>query len=144
MSANRGKEAEKKIKDFLEKLKSTTSLVYHRLPDTHSGSRVPTLADFLVGIGGEAALLEVKEVNHGYRLPYGNFEVENVSRMKMWRLAGFKTLVAVYFKPLKQWRMVSSDYFERRPLCSADGKPIGSWDMRDVQLSSVEYLRYCL
>lgn len=143
-AANRGKDAEKKIKECLEKLKSTTDLVYHRLPDTHAGSRTPTLSDFLVAVNAEASLLEVKEVEHEYRLPYGNFEVENVSRMKMWRLAGIKTPVAVYFKPLKLWRMTTSDYFEKRPLVSPTGKPVGSWDMRDLQVCNIEALRYHL
>lgn len=143
-AANRGKDAEKKIKAWLEAKKATTNLAYHRLPDTHAGSRVATLSDFLVAVDGKTSLLEVKEVDHEYRLPYGNFEVENVSRLKMWRLAGVSTPVAVYFKPIKKWRFTWSDYFENRPLVTVTGRPMGSWNMSGLDLHPIDELNHWL
>ena len=140
MSANRGKLAEGKAKAFLQTMSEQTSLVYHRLPDAHAGSMVSTLCDFIVHYAG-LTLLEVKEVNHEYRLPYGNFKQENASRMRLWEYSGAETLIAIYFKPLKKWRMTKLERFEPRSLCTPTGKPQGSWDLRDLELVDINHMK---
>ena len=93
-AANRGKYAEGKVKAELKKLE-TANCAHHRFPDAHSGSFVTAPADFLILQSGRLRLLEVKQVEHGERLPYGNFSPEQVNRMHMWHHAGADTWVLV-------------------------------------------------
>ena len=102
-AANRGKYAEGKVKAELKKLEAA-NCTHHRFPDAHSGSFVTAPADFLILQNGRLRLLEVKQVEHGERLPYGNFSLEQVNRMHMWNLAGADTWVLVYHVPHKAWR----------------------------------------
>ena len=79
-AANRGKYAEGKVKAELKKLEAA-NCTHHRFPDAHSGSFITAPADFLILQNGRLRLLEVKQVEHGERLPYGNFSSEQVNRM---------------------------------------------------------------
>ena len=89
-AANRGKYAEGKVKAELRKLEAA-NCTHHRFPDAHSGSFITAPADFLILQNGRLRLLEVKQVEHGERLPYGNFSSEQVNRMCMWHHAGADT-----------------------------------------------------
>lgn len=106
-AANRGKYAEGKVKAELKKLE-TANCTHHRFPDAHSGSFVTAPADFLILQNGRLRLL-VKQVEHGERLPYGNFSPEQVNRMHMWRHAGADTWVLVYHVPHKAWRLIPAE-----------------------------------
>ena len=131
----RGKWAEGKVRDALSARAQQSGFNFMRLPDARAGSFVPTTADFLVGNKGQAWMLEVKEVGHEFRLPRHNYPTEQRSRVRMWEMAGFRSLVVVAFMPLKDstyrsdramWRSALLRYF--------NGDDTASWDMRDLPL----------
>ena len=132
-AGNRGKYAEGKVKAELKKLEAA-NCASHRFPDLHSGSRAPAPADFLVLQNGKLRLLEVKQVEHPERLPYGNFSPEQVNRMRMWGAAGAATWVLVYHVPHKAWRLIPAAWFLNRPLRTENDKPIGSWVLSEFPL----------
>ena len=132
-AANRGKYAEGKVKAELKKLEAA-NCTHHRFPDAHSGSFITAPADFLILQNGRLRLLEVKQVEHGERLAYGNFSPEQVNRMFMWKLAGADTWVLVYHVPHKAWRLIPADWFRSRPLKTATDKPLGSWVLTEFPL----------
>lgn len=133
-AANRGKWAEGRVRAYLKTLE-LANCAFHRFPDAHAGSLATTPADFLVCRQGKLTLLEVKEVQHDFRLPYKNFALDQMARMRMWKAAGAQALVAVCFMPTQTWRILDVEYFVQR-----DG---ASWDMRDtltVPLNTLETL----
>ena len=132
-AANRGKYAEGKVKAELKRLEAA-NCTHHRFPDAHSGSFITAPADFLILQNGRLRLLEVKQVEHGERLPYGNFSPEQVNRMCMWHHAGADTWVLVYHVPHKAWRLIPADWFRSRPLKTATDKSIGSWVLTEFPL----------
>ena len=135
-ASNRGKYAEGKVKVELKKLEAA-NCAHHRFPDLHSGSRAPAPADFLILQNGRLRLLEVKQVEHGERLPYGNFSPEQVNRMFMWKLAGADIWVLVYHVPHKAWRLIPADWFRNRPVKTLTDKPIGSWVLTEFPLMTL-------
>ena len=136
-AANRGKYAEGKVKAELRKLEAA-NCTHHRFPDAHSGSFVTAPADFLILQNGRLRLLEVKQVEHGERLAYGNFNAEQVNRMHMWNLAGADTWVLVYHVPHKAWRLIPADWFRNRPLKTVTDKSIGSWVLTEFPLLTLQ------
>lgn len=139
----RGKFAEGKVRDHLKSLCALQGFNFMRLPDARSGSFTPTTADFLVGnrgpYGSTAWTLEVKEVEHAFRLPRKNYPQDQRSRVRAWELAGFHSLVVVAFLPLKgkayrvdtpMWRAASLSYFT--------GDDTSSWDMQDLPLVTLK------
>lgn len=121
---DRGKWEEGKVKAMLELYSNYSSFTFMRLPDARAGSRVPTLSDFQTMHKGQFALLEVKAVEHDYRLPHKNFDENKVARMRTWQMSGADAHVLVHFKTLKVWRYSPLDFFVTR-----QG---GSWDMRGI------------
>jgi hypothetical protein len=78
-------------------------------------------------------LIEVKSVEHTHLLPYKNFTVDQVGRMRVRAMAGSETLILVAFRPEgydPYWRTAPLEYFENR-----DPKR-GSWDMSDIDAYS--------
>lgn len=142
-TGDRGKRAEGKVRAHLEAFAQQSSFAFHRMPDARAGSYQPTLADFLCKSPSGMWLLEVKEVDHLYRLPEKNFSGDKRSRMRMFEAAGAKTLVVVCFTPHRQgysprdqtsaaiWRGASLDYFK---------SGLTSWDMRDLSLTPLIHL----
>ena len=130
-AANRGKYAESQVKALLKKLESA-NCTHHRFPDAHSGSFVTAPADFMLLQDGKLRLLEVKQVEHQSRLPYGNFKADQLARMLMWQAAGAGCWVLVCHMPDKFWRLLPAEYFKNRQLVSETGKPVGSWNLKDV------------
>lgn len=127
---SRGKSAEKLVSDRLEVLCKKADTAFYRLPDARAGSLKATLADFLIMQRSVMTLLEVKEVDHPYRLPHKNFAVDKVSRMRRFRMAGAKTWVLVHFTPTGKWRAAELEFFLTR-----EG---GSWDMRQFLETTLE------
>ncbi len=121
---DRGKWEEGQVKKQLELYSNYSTFSYHRMPDARAGSRTPTLSDFMTMHNKQFALLEVKAVEHDYRLPHKNFDENKVARMRMWQMAGSDAHVVVHFKTLKVWRYAPIDFFIKR-----EG---GSWDMRGI------------
>lgn len=128
--ANRGKQAENLVKKHLEKLSLQSNTASYRLPDARAGSFMATLSDFLLVHKGTMYLLEVKEVQHDYRVPHGNYSTDQVARMRRFQLAGAEAHVLVYHTNLGKWRTAPVDYFLTR-----EG---GSWDLRDLPLQELE------
>jgi len=112
------------VRQGLEALSSKSSFNYMRLPDARAGSFQPTVADFLAVHRGFTHFLEVKEVQHAYRLPAKNFSLDQRARLAAFRAAGAMAWVPVYFTPLKIWRCTSAAYFSDASATS--------WDMRDL------------
>lgn len=120
-ATNRGKFAEGKVKAKLKSLE-TGNCTHYRFPDAHAGSFSVTPCDFMVMRDSKLTLLEVKQVQHNFRLPHGNFSPDQLARMRNWKLAGASAWVLVYFAPITAWRLVEADYFLV--------KQGGSWDFR--------------
>lgn len=129
-AANRGKYAEGQVKAMLKKLEAS-DCAHHRFPDRRAGSFATAPADFMFLQSGLLRVLEVKEVDHEYLLPYKNFDPSQVARMRMWQAAGAKAWVVIYFTPAKFYRLLPVDYFLNRPLKTVTGRPIGSWNLSD-------------
>lgn len=123
---NRGKVAEKLVKKELDKLSLQSDTASFRLPDAHAGSFQTTLADFLLLHRGVMHLLEVKETQHDYRLPHGNYSPDQVARMRRFQLAGAEAHVLIYHSGIGKWRTAPVDYFLERTG--------GSWDLRGLPL----------
>lgn len=128
--ADRGKVAEGEVKKVLTRLALQSDTAFTRLPDARAGSFQATLADFLVVRKGVPFLLEVKEVEHDYRLPHGNFSTDQVSRLRRFELAGAESHVLVLHSNLGKWRTARVDYFLTR-----EG---GSWDLRNLPLQDLK------
>lgn len=143
MSKAQGKWAEDKVRDWLKKYKGDrATFTFNRILDAHSARGAmsnPQPGDFQWFMNTEArslgmlitrnGLIEVKSVEHAYRLPYGNFNVDQVGRMRIRAMAGSEPLVLVCFRPKEGkpcWRTAPLEYFETR----IEGK--GSWDMSDI------------
>ena len=148
---NLGKYAEAKIRGILKEIEEEQlRFTFNRIQDAHSARGVfaSQAGDFewfydtgkLAGVienGGPGkkavaytrnGVIEVKEVEHAYRLPHKNFGPEKVARMRKRQLGGSEPLVIVCHhiygsdtKPL--WRFVEFDVFLQR-----EG---GSWDLTD-------------
>jgi hypothetical protein len=125
MAANRGKVAETSVRKMLDSLHKRQDFCSFRLPDAHGGSMVQTLADFLVVYKGHTILLEVKEVQHDYRLPVGNFKLQNRNKLTAYKVAGATTLVMIHHSTTGNWRIVEADWF--------GNLNTGSWDLREFQ-----------
>lgn len=131
-TANRGKQAETLLKNHFTKLAKQADTVFFRLPDAHSGSFTPTLADFLLLNKGQLYLIECKQVNHATRLPHGNLKDSQIAKMRLWQIAGAKSLVLIYHTPLDAWRGLPLDYFLT--------KTGGSWDLSHIPTVKLEDL----
>lgn len=128
--ADRGKVAEGKVKTALEKLAKQADTAFYRLPDARAGSMKETLADFLVCSKNRMYLLEVKETEHEYRLPHGNFTTDQVARMRRFEMAGALSFVMVYHSTLEMWRYGRIELFRERVG--------GSWDLRNLPLLTLD------
>lgn len=129
--ANRGKYAESEVKKALKKLEAA-DCTHARWPDARAGSFVTAPADFLVLQSGRLRLIEVKQVQHDFRLAYLNVPLDQVARLKMWQAAGADAWVLVCFMPSKVWRLAPASYFLHRPKVTATGRALGSWDMSEI------------
>lgn len=129
----RGKYAEGQVKKKLASLEAANQ-AYARWPDARSGSFAVALADFLIMRNGKMTLLEVKEVNHEFRLNYQNFDASQIARMRMWKSAGAQGHVLVYHTPSKFWRAADvSWFFLNYTKTNEVGKAVGSWDLRTIE-----------
>jgi hypothetical protein len=124
--ADRGKYAEGEVRKVLERLKGAyASFMYERIYDARSagGRGIPARAgDFEFWAPGLHGLIEVKELNHAFRLPSKN--VTQLPKLRLRQLAGGLIFVLVYHTPLKAWRRVPVDWLHLR-----SGQP--SWDLSD-------------
>lgn len=149
--ANRGRYAEGKIKDFLEDWKQVNAgFTYNRILDAHSARGAmsnPQPGDFQwftksggagwLDVSGRVfpntrnGLIESKEVEHAFRLPYQNFGADQVGRMVIRQMAGSECIVLTCHRPAPRevfWRSVPLEFFRERP-----GAKYGSWDLSGFQ-----------
>lgn len=152
MSANRGKFAEGKVAAFMNEWKGKVKgFTFNRILDAHSSKGAmsnPQPGDFQwflatgykFTLGNERVvrdwtrngLIEVKQVEHHFRLPCKNFGADQVARMRMRSWAGSEPLVLVCFHPeprVTMWRAAPLDFFEQRPGPKPES---GSWDMSEI------------
>jgi penicillin-binding protein-related factor A (putative recombinase) len=129
-AANRGKTAEAILQKEFKKLDEKDAFfTFERIYDARSSKGAmanPRTGDFVLYNRGDNTVLEVKEVDHEYRLPRANFSKDQRARMVKRHYAGSICLVAVYFTPIKAWRLLELSYF--------GSEDTGSWDMRDSSL----------
>lgn len=110
----RGKFAEGKVRKFLDDLgNSSADFDWSRIYDARSaGGRFPSRpGDFEFYRPGIHGLIEVKEVNHDYRLPSKNFKREQIAKLRKRQLAGGSIVVLVYHTTSKLWRYVPLQHF---------------------------------
>lgn len=159
MSANRGRFAEGKVQAFLTEWKGLVKgFTFNRILDAHASKGAmanPQPGDFQwfldtgfkvyprgVPDGAHAAdyakpytrngLIEVKQVEHEFRLPCRNFMPDQVARMRMRSWAGSEPLVLVCFHPsprVTMWRAAPLEFFDVRPGPKPEN---GSWDMSEI------------
>lgn len=137
----RGKWAEAEVQKLL-KLKSDADLHFtaNRTLDARAaGGRFPAQAGDFVwyklseGVSSNG-ILEVKEVEHEFRLPFKNLDNDSYARMYKRELAGSQVLVLVAhrlpnMRPAEVlWRALPLSYFANRN----DVKGVGSWDLSAV------------
>lgn len=140
-----GKWAEKEVRKVLQEMSDAhLHFAFNRTLDARSaGGKFPAQAgDFqwfynlpLIDITCNG-IIEVKQVEHLYRLPFKNFETDDYARVHKRELAGSRVLVLVAHKLEKMkpkdvtWRALPLSYFADRN----DVKGVGSWDLSEVPL----------
>ena len=124
-AANRGKDAEGFVQDFLDEYdKQHARFDWRRNYDAHTaGGRFPRqTGDFEYFLPWEYGVIEVKEVkNHDCRLPHKNYTPEKVAKVRKRVLAGGKSIVLVWFRLPNVWRISGIEQYTKR-----EG---GSWDL---------------
>lgn len=121
----RGKEPEDKVRDFLSRLSEKYAVFdFQREYDARSaGGRLPArVGDFTLFFPGVHGALEVKGVEHAYRLPEKNFKLAAINRLRKRQLAGGLIIVLVYHEPTKLWRSPPLQFF-------LSNKHVPSWDL---------------
>lgn len=138
---NRGKWAEKQVRDFLEALNNDRlDFAYHRLPDPRAARGVLAAqpSDFMAQVGDSVAgkatfyFIEVKETEHDYRLPYT--KIRQYAILRKWMLAGAMPFVITFHSIIEKWRVMFLDELvERREAATGN---TASWDLRDFNTYS--------
>lgn len=125
-TADRGKKLEAEFKAACSTYQAQVNFAFHRFPDAHAGSRVPTLADYQTCYKGVLRLVELKETTNDARLPYGNFKPDQVARMRLWAMAGAESWVIVKHTKTGTYRALQVQNFIKRE----EGR--GSWDLQGL------------
>lgn len=130
-AANRGKEAEKLFHAILDKVSAgKQDFDFERIDDARSSSghmSKPRTGDFIVFMRGLSWAIEVKQVQHEFRLPRANFPRDQRARLRKRQLAGGIPVLFVYFATLQKWRMCSDLGF-------LGFEDTGSWDLTTFPL----------
>lgn len=113
-AADRGKGLESEFRNECKKYERMSRFAFHRYPDLRAGSRVPAPADFQTCYNGQLRLVELKETLTEGRLPYANFDKDQVARMRLWDMAGGESWVIVLHKKSGLYRALRVDYFRER------------------------------
>jgi hypothetical protein len=132
--AGRGKYAEGKVREqLLKESQRRAGFDFERNYDARSSmGRIPrragdfTIYGYDIGIGGPTAaghgVIEVKEVEHDFRLPKKNFNPDGFGILRKRELAGGLVAIIVYHRTTKLWRSVPFQFFWENA-----GEP--SWDL---------------
>lgn len=136
MAQAKGKTAEHKLQvAFTAYASNHSEFDYERIQDARSSMgkmSVPRAGDFLLFHKGKNILLEVKEVQHSYRLPRPNFDRGQRARMMKRKLAGSICMVIVYHAVDNLWRLIPLEYF--------GVEDTGSWDLTYFPASDLKQL----
>jgi len=127
--ANRGKKPEDEVRKYLKAYDERThKFDWHRNYDAKSaGGRFQRqTGDFEFYLPGIHGIIEVKEVDHAFRLPHKNLTKESLAKMTKRQLAGGHASVLIYHTPIDQWRILGLSPFRVR-----EG---GSWDLSTYTL----------
>lgn len=134
----RGKSAEKETRSFLDRLNfKYASFDYERVYDARSaGGRFPARpGDFEFYAPRLHGLIEVKEVEHDFRLPRKNMEgskakdaakVSRIAKLLKRQLAGGMIFVLVNHTTTGLWRSVPIDWLHDRAAAP-------SWDLSEFK-----------
>ena len=125
--ADRGKWAEKEVEKVLTAMSNNhLGFAYERLADARAaGGRLKAqLCDFLcwwakANVEAVSIMLEVKEIQHDYRLPKD--KLKQLARMRKVSYAGAEGVVLVYHSTIDKWRCMSLSFFH--------GDITPSWDL---------------
>lgn len=121
-AGQRGKWSEAQVKAWTNRRSDAEAAFWaYRYPDARSGSAQTVPADFGMMHKGTGYLVEVKEVQHAFRLPAKNFSADKVARMAKFDMAGGYCYVLVCHMPEKLWRVV--------PISEFTGPRVASWDL---------------
>ena len=124
-----GKVSEKKVAEYLAAIDANvTHFDWNRGYDARAaGGKFQRVAgDFAFYSPVGHGIIEVKEVDHEFRLPYKNFELSQVAKAAKRELAGGDVHVLVYHTPLKRWRRLPIVFFQHRT-----GTEYSSWDLSE-------------
>lgn len=125
---DRGKFAEKQVAAILDRFNDEyVTFAFERLPDARAarGRIKRQLSDFIVESEGVFYPFEVKETEHDFRLKKD--KIEQLPRLKKWRLAGARPVVLIYHSNLDQWRLPRFEVFLPTPVPP-------SWNLTDEPL----------
>ncbi|MDI1360629.1 hypothetical protein [Methylotenera sp.] len=128
-AADRGKKAEKAVATYLTELSSKVAAFdWHRVYDARSagGRFAAQPGDFAFYAPGLHGLIEVKEVEHEFRLPKKNFDNDQIAKLRKRELAGGEIGIVINFYTLNQtfWRLVPLTFFR-------ENLDVPSWDLRE-------------
>jgi hypothetical protein len=115
--ATRGKYAEDKVRDELKALSDRRAYFdFERNYDARSSmGRIPRRAgDFTFYTSTGHGVIEVKQVNHEFRLPKKNFNPDGFGVLRKRALAGGKIIVLVFHTPTRIWRYIPFEWFDER------------------------------
>ena len=121
----RGKYAEGKVREVLHALSGEfAGFDWERIYDARSaGGKFPSRpGDFAFYAHRLHGLIEVKEVEHDFRLPSKNMKKEQIAKLYKRDLAGGLILVLVCHKTTMLWRSVPLSWLQQRA-----AQP--SWDL---------------
>ena len=113
-AADRGKRAEKAVSTYLAKwAESSAKHDWHRVYDARSaGGRFAAQAgDFAFYTTKAHGLIEVKEVDHEFRLPKKNFDNDQIAKLRKRELAGGNICVLVHFTKVNRWVLPPLNFF---------------------------------
>lgn len=124
-AADRGKKAEKAVATYLGKLsEKIAAFDWHRVYDARSagGRFAAQPGDYAFYTPAAHGLVEVKEVDHEFRLPKKNFDNDQIAKLRKRQLAGGQIAIVINFTPTKTWRLIPLDHF-------VNNLDVPSWDL---------------
>lgn len=131
---SQGKVSETRVQEYLQaKGNADKHFDWHRAYDARSagGKAQRITGDFSWYRPGDHGVIEVKETSFDNRLPYSNYELHQVAKVVVRKLAGGRSIVLVYSKSTEKWRWFDIEFFQHRDT----SKGVGSWYFPEGQLT---------
>lgn len=109
---DRGKSAEKAVKDVLDRWNGNLHFAYFRLADARAarGRLTAQPGDFVFFAGSTAGIIEVKSTEHSSRI--AKDKISQLPVLHKLHEAGAKSLIVIHHSVLDQWRAVPAHYLE--------------------------------